>query len=448
MANIKNLIQRKAREAKKKLLRSGNQYAKEYVKLLEEAQKEISQKLLNQEETPYQNWRLQNLLKEIEKSIQTTLEKPSKDLMKKIAEESLQEISNTLRKAFEEIAEKAKKEETKEIKETFKEVFKQSAQSLQIKESFFLIPKEAVEFLTAYSMVFSDNLAKDLISKIKKQISLGMLQGESVYKIARRIAKTPLPSNEVFRDVYDRALTIARTETARAYTYGSLHYYKKLGVTKVKWLCGGNPCPKCQARCNIIYEAEVGGDIPLHPNCTCAISPADVDGKPIVSEKEIQFSKEKKKHIRNTRKILKNVHKDKLPQWIKAEKEEIKLEKHLPNIFGVHWENLREDRKVYYKEKFYQILKETLENPSRVFYFDDTGLKNTGKYMFVKYKTGTIAIIDKDTLKIRTFFKVDKEKGSTNKERVLNYIQEQKALLEKHIGNKIFMELGDGEGKK
>ncbi|RUM50074.1 MAG: hypothetical protein DSY47_02585, partial [Hydrogenothermus sp.] len=74
-------------------------------------------------------------------------------------------------------------------------------------------------------------------------------------------------------------------------------------------------------------------------------------------------------------------------------------------------------------------------------------LKDTGKYMFVKYKTGTIAIIDRDTLKIRTFFKVDK-KGSTNKERVLNYIQEQKKLLEKHIGNKTFMELGDGEGKR
>jgi hypothetical protein len=447
MANIQNIIQRKARQAKKKLLRSGNKYTKEYVKLLEEVQKEISQKLLNQEETPYQNWRLQNLLKEIEKDIQNILEKPSKDLMKKIAEESLQEVSDTLKEAFQEIAEKTNEEDISQIKETFKEVFKQSAKDLQIKESFFLVPREAVQFLTAYSMVFSDNLSKDLIGKIKKQISLGMLQGESVYKIARRIAKTPLPSNEVFKDVYDRALTIARTETARAYTYGSLHYYKKMGINRVKWLCGVYPYPKCQARCGIIYEADVGRDIPLHPNCTCAISPAQIGKRAIVSEKEIQFSKEKKKHIKNTRKVLKDVRKGKLPQWTKAEKEEIKLKKHLPNILGVHWENLREDRKSYYKEKFYDVLKETLQNPSRVFYFDDTGLKDTGKYMFVKYKTGTLAIIDRDTLKIRTFFKVDK-KGSTNKERVLNYIQEQKKLLEKHIGNKTFMELGDGEGKR
>ncbi|WP_457642203.1 hypothetical protein [Persephonella sp.] len=448
MANIQNIIQRKAREAKKKLLRSGNKYAKEYVKLLEEVQKEISQKLLNQEETPYQNWRLQNLLKEIEKDIQNILEKPSKGLMKKIAEESLQEVSQSLKESFQEIAEKANEEDISQIKETFKEVFKQSAQNLQIKESFFLIPKEAIEFLTVYSMVFSDNLSKDLIGKIKKQISLGMLQGESVYKIARRIAKTPLPSNEVFRDVYDRALTIARTETARAYTYGSLHYYKKLGVTKIQWLCGVSPCPKCQARCGIIYEVDVGGDIPLHPNCTCAISPAFSGDKPIVSEKEIQFSKEKKRHIKNTRKVLKDVRKNKIPSWVKKQTEEEKLEKHLPNLFGVSWKNLREDRKVYYKEKFYKVLKETLENPNRVYYFDDTGNKSTGKYMFTKYKTGTIAIIDRDSLKIRTFFKVDKEKGSTNKERVINYIQEQKIKLEKHIGSKTFMELGDGEGKR
>ena len=448
MANIKNVIQRKAREAKKKLLRSGNKYAREYVKLLEEVQKEISQKLLNQEETPYQNWRLQNLLKEIEKDIQNTFEKPSKTLMKKIAEESLQEVSQSLKEAFEEIAQKVKKEEVSEIKETFKEVFKQSAKDLQIKESFFLLPREAVQFLTAYSMVFSDNLSKDLIGRIKKQISLGMLQGESVYKIARRIAKTPLPSNEVFRDVYDRALTIARTETARAYTYGSLHYYRKMGISRVKWLCGKTPCPKCQARCGIIYEADVGGDIPLHPNCTCAIAPAQIGRKPIVSEKEIQFSKEKKKHIKNTRKVLKNVRKGKLPGWLEEELEEEKLKKHVKKIFGVHWENLREDRKTYYKEKFYDILRETLQNPSRVFYFDDVGLKDTGKYYFVKYKTGTIAMVDRDTLKLRTFFKVDKEKGSTNKERVLNYIQEQKDLLRNHKGNKIFLELGDGEGKK
>ena len=297
-------------------------------------------------------------------------------------------------------------------------------------------------------MVFSDNLSKDLIGKIKRQISLGMLQGESVYKIARRIAKTPLPSNEVFRDVYDRTLTIARTETARAYTYGSLHYYKKMGINRVKWLCGKTPCPKCQARCGIIYEADVGGDIPLHPNCTCAIAPAQIGKKPIVSEKEIQFSKEKKRHIKNTRKVLKDVRKGKLPQWIKSEREEEKLKKHLPKIFSVHWENLREDRKSYYKEKFYDVLRETLQNPSRVFYSDDAGIKNTGKYYFVRYKTGTIAIVDKDTLKLRTFFKVTKYPSGTNKEKVLNYIQEQKNKLEEHAGNKTFMELGDGEGKR
>ncbi|HIQ50292.1 MAG TPA: hypothetical protein EYH56_03820 [Nanoarchaeota archaeon] len=448
MANIQNIIQRKAKEAKKKLLKNGNRYAKEYVKLLEEAQKEISQKLLNQEETPYQNWRLQNLLKEIEKEIQNILEKPSKDLMKRIAEESLQEVSSTLKESFEEIAEKASEEDISQIKETFEEVFKQSTKDLQINESFFLIPKEAVSFLTAYSMVFSDNLSKDLINKIKKHISLGMLHGESVYKIARRIARTPLPSNEVFRDVYDRALTIARTETARAYTYGSLHYYKKMGITRVKWLCGKTPCPKCQARCGIIYEAEVGGDIPLHPNCTCAISPAQIGRKPVVSEKELQFSKEKKKHIKNTRKVLKDIRKGKIPQWIKEEDEEKKLSKHVKNLFGVQWENIREDRKQLYKEKFYTLLKETLQNQSRVFYFDDVGLKNSGKYYFVKYKTGTVAIVDRDTLKLRTFFKITKYKAGTNKEKILNYIQEQKEILEKHEGNKSFMELGDGEGKK
>lgn len=75
-----------------------------------------------------------------------------------------------------------------------------------------------------------------------------------------------------------RAIMISRTETARAYSQGSLIAFKASGVVSgVEWLVT-EPCPECAALAGKIVklgdEFAPGIDAPpAHPSCRCAISP-------------------------------------------------------------------------------------------------------------------------------------------------------------------------------
>lgn len=76
-----------------------------------------------------------------------------------------------------------------------------------------------------------------------------------------------------------RAILIARTETAAAYSQGSIAAYRASGVvTQTEWLLGPDPCEICQALDGT--RADLGDEFtdgisapPAHPNCTCALSP-------------------------------------------------------------------------------------------------------------------------------------------------------------------------------
>lgn len=76
-----------------------------------------------------------------------------------------------------------------------------------------------------------------------------------------------------------RALLVARTETAAAYSQGSIAAYQASGAVKqTEWLLGPDPCEICQALDGL--KADLGEEFadgisapPAHPNCTCALSP-------------------------------------------------------------------------------------------------------------------------------------------------------------------------------
>jgi len=78
-----------------------------------------------------------------------------------------------------------------------------------------------------------------------------------------------------------RAMLISRTESAAAYSQGSLAAYKASGVVShTEWLTAGDDldCPICAALNGT--RAELGGSFdggidapPAHPNCRCALSP-------------------------------------------------------------------------------------------------------------------------------------------------------------------------------
>lgn len=82
-----------------------------------------------------------------------------------------------------------------------------------------------------------------------------------------------------------RAEMIARTESAQAYSAGSMAYYKESGVVSgMEWLTT-DPCPICAPLDGKI--ADLGKQFdggfdhpPAHPNCRCAIAPVLKGGTP------------------------------------------------------------------------------------------------------------------------------------------------------------------------
>lgn len=78
-----------------------------------------------------------------------------------------------------------------------------------------------------------------------------------------------------------RALTIARTEIARAQNLGYVMGLEDLGVEKVEFSASVGACDICAAMDGKKYDVgRASGIIPVHPNCRCAMLP-------VVGEKTI-----------------------------------------------------------------------------------------------------------------------------------------------------------------
>jgi len=73
------------------------------------------------------------------------------------------------------------------------------------------------------------------------------------------------------RAIRYRAMMIARTETARALSAGTLDAYERTGIHKVQWVADPECCDICIDNNGKVYTIEEAGDlIPAHPNCECA----------------------------------------------------------------------------------------------------------------------------------------------------------------------------------
>lgn len=117
------------------------------------------------------------------------------------------------------------------------------------------------------------NVADTTKDEIRALVGKQAAEGWSVDELAQAI----LERGEIASKT--RATLISRTETAAAYSRGSLLAYEQSGVVSgTEWLTGGDPCPECQPLSGKV--AELGKEFasgvshpPLHPACTCAISP-------------------------------------------------------------------------------------------------------------------------------------------------------------------------------
>jgi SPP1 gp7 family putative phage head morphogenesis protein len=118
---------------------------------------------------------------------------------------------------------------------------------------------------------------------INQLVSDAIRDGETNEELAATL-------RDVFQFSEDRALLIARTETAKAETMGALIGYRASGVVRQKqWLASPDACDDCAELDEEIVDVDDvfsnGEDGPPdHPNCRCVVVP--VVATPAAAETE------------------------------------------------------------------------------------------------------------------------------------------------------------------
>ena len=159
----------------------------------------------------------------------------------------------------------------------------------QLKRELAYTPadEETLNFIRQNNYGYIKNLNKDMEISIRKTIFEDVAQGRSYQETIRKVRKlplTPVADGRLSPDV--RARMIARTERARARSYGSLQSYANYGVSYYDLITRGKKA------CNICrdYEAQNPWPItdptayvPLHPNCICSNAPHIPEGETVSS---------------------------------------------------------------------------------------------------------------------------------------------------------------------
>ena len=147
-------------------------------------------------------------------------------------------------------------------------------------DAFSLVDRKALDFLVNYELQLLGNVTRELAEGIKNQITIGLIQGESIAKISRNIGGIITDPEEfrragktVFKTAQLRTETIARTETLRAYSQGRHKFYEQVGVTYVIWMSVGDKrmCPECGELDGKRFKVGEAPGPPKHAQCRCSI---------------------------------------------------------------------------------------------------------------------------------------------------------------------------------
>lgn len=137
-----------------------------------------------------------------------------------------------------------------------------------------------VKLLASRSFNDLRGITDKMSAEISRNLVDGMIQGLSPRDVARTMSET------VTKLGRNRALIISRTETIRAHNEGALDALEELGVEEVgvmvEWSTAkdGRVCEECAPLQGIVLKTkEAHGILPRHPNCRCAIIPANVGEK-------------------------------------------------------------------------------------------------------------------------------------------------------------------------
>ncbi len=132
-----------------------------------------------------------------------------------------------------------------------------------------------------YEIIRERNLAAlkgitdDMAKNIKSELSEGILKGEDMRRLSKRVAEaTGVPMQ--------RARVMARTETMFAFNHAKDEEFRKYGVEKVEWVAALDErmCPQCGKYHGKVWPIDEAPDCPAHPNCRCTTIPyIDVEVK-------------------------------------------------------------------------------------------------------------------------------------------------------------------------
>lgn len=150
---------------------------------------------------------------------------------------------------------------------------------LGIEGVFRLENPDVLAALDEFGLERVAGMAEETVAQVLTALEQGLANGDHPREIARSIrAKIDGMSAT-------RAYTIARTETAHAYSYAAQECFSRNGVKKKEWLSAGDshvdpPCPSYVDEGAIGIDERFGGEHmypPAHPNCRCALIP-NLDG--------------------------------------------------------------------------------------------------------------------------------------------------------------------------
>lgn len=123
---------------------------------------------------------------------------------------------------------------------------------------------------------FSDRIWQDtskLAVHVRNDVEQALIQGTSPEKLARKVKSD-------FGSTAYCAQRVINTEVARATSAAQTESYKASGVVnRVMWdaTLEDNTCDECAALDGKIFDIDDTPDLPIHPNCRCALIPV-VDG--------------------------------------------------------------------------------------------------------------------------------------------------------------------------
>jgi len=111
-------------------------------------------------------------------------------------------------------------------------------------------------------------ITDDMSKTITREITDGVLNGESVPKISKRLREKVGMSKT-------RAETFAQTEVMYSYNTAARAQYERYGLTEVQWLTSndGRVCSLCAPLHGKIFKMGEAPPIPRHPNCRCVLLP-------------------------------------------------------------------------------------------------------------------------------------------------------------------------------